>query len=838
MSKLFRRIYYLLNRRRLENELQNDIDFHREMLSGESRKDFGNPTLMRERAREAWGWGWLDRLVQDLRFGARLLKKSPGLAFTAITVLALGIGVNVTAFNIIDIFFFRPLPVRDPHSLVHLTTESENLVSNLVAYPAAAFYARNNQVFSAVLVQRWSNMTWAQESVRTGLVTANYFSELGTRAAYGRLFSPAADGAADAAPVAVLGYGFWQRHFGGDAAVIGTTINLNQRPATIIGVIPYDFVGLNPEDSERNDIWLLVEQEVYFVPQSPVLTSFDIRDSRAHMWGRLKPGIGMKAAEQALLPLARELVREHPSELQKDEHLKASPGGYASNLQANELPLFALLSTLVVLILATACGNLGNLLLGRAATREREIATRLALGATRRRIVRQLLTESFMLAAAGSAMALLLSWMASRTLVVMLGGPGNFDYSPDWRTIAFAFSAGVLACVLAGLAPARRLARQKLSGSRLRTLFMATQVMASCVLLVVSALLVRAMERALNRDPGFDYAHSLTIDPALYAHGYEGAGAADYLEKLQARIAAMPGVESVTLASCPPMGNRAWMQRSHGAVHVDVYINEVRPGFFRTMAVPLLRGRDFTPQDRDVVIVSESYAARIWPGKDPLQQLYESGDQKLPVIGVAGNARMVSMHDGNAAEMYTPIKDKNLSVAVVLVRTSQRMENFIPVLGGIARSLDPVISPQIQPIKEAFAEKIGISGKIAAVISGMGVLALLLATIGLYGVIAFNVSQRTREIGIRIALGATALRVVHTVVVQFLWPISVAMVAGLGVAAAASVIMRTALYGLNNFDPLSYLAAVGLLSAVGTLAALMPARRALKVDPVEALRCE
>ncbi len=324
MAEFFRRIYYLLNRRKLERELQNDIEAHREMMSRENRKDFGNSLLTRERSREAWGWGWLDRVVQDLRFGARMLRKSPALAFAAIAVLALGIGVNVTAFNIIDVFLFKPLPVRDPHSLVRFTTQSPENKTTEVPYPAAMFYREHNQVLSAIIAQRWSNLTLSEEtsqSVFSVLVSSNYFSELGASASYGRLFLPQSDGAPDAPPVAVLGYRFWQKHFGGDASVVGKTIRLNQRPATIVGVTGVNFSGLDPEGGERFDVWLLLQQEPYFVPESKVLTSFDDKDSRVHMWGRLKPGVSRKQAEQALLPLAQELVHEHPDELHKGEHL-------------------------------------------------------------------------------------------------------------------------------------------------------------------------------------------------------------------------------------------------------------------------------------------------------------------------------------------------------------------------------------------------------------------------------------------------------------------------------------------------------------------------------------
>ncbi len=841
MGELFRRIYYLLNRRKLEQELKNDIDFHREMLSTDARRDFGNTALMHERAREAWGWGWLDRLMQDLRFGFRLLEKSPGFAFTAITVLALGIGVNVTAFNIIDVFYFRPLPVRDPHTLVRFTTQSSEIASTEVAYPSAVFYQQHNQVLASVIVQRWLNMTLGHdktESVHSGLVSANYFSEIGASAAYGRLFTAPLDATRDAAPVVVLAYGFWQQRFGGDASIIGKTITLNGHTATVVGISPYEFAGLDPDESRRTDMWLLVEQEAYFVPQTRVLSSFDVNDSHVHMWGRLKPGVSMKTAEQALLPLARELAHEHPEALQKDEHLQAASGGYAASLGADDLPLFGLLTALVLLILATACGNLGNLLLGRAITREREIATRLALGATRGRVIRQLLTESILLAAIGSAMGLLLSWISSRALVVGLGGPGNFSYAPDWRTMLFAFGAGTVACLLAGLPPARQLAKQKHHASRTRTIFMSLQVVASCVLLVVSALLVRAMHIALNTDPGFDYAQTITIDPALYAHAFEPAAAKEYMDKLEERISHVPGVGSVSVVLNPPMGNRASIQRMQGAVRFDVYINQVRPKYFRTLGIPLLRGRDFTQEDHDVVVVSESYARRIWPGKDPLQQLYEYGKQKLPVIGIAGNAHSVGMRNGQSAEMYIPMTDEYLKESVVLLRTTGRPEDITATVADVARAVDPSLSPQVQMVKVSFQEKVGFTGKIAAMISGMGGLALLLAIVGLYGVVAYHVSQKTKEIGIRIALGATSSQVVHSVVSRFILPLSVALAAGLALASVVSLVLRTELYGLSNFDPLSYLSAVVLLGGVGTLAALVPARRALKVDPMAALKCE
>ncbi len=844
MGELFRRVYYLLNRSKLERELQSEIDFHREMLSAESRKDFGNATLMRERAREAWGWGWLDRVAQDLRFGARLLRKSPGLVLTAITVLALGIGVNVTAFNLMDVMFFKPLRVRDPLSLVRFTLDSPTSSSSEVPYPAAMFYGENSQALSAVLAQASTHMTLTEKTnqeITAGLVSANYFSELGASAGYGRLFDPRIDDVPDASPAVVLGYRFWQRHFAGDPSVVNKVVRLNQHPATVIGVLPFDFIGLDAEHGENDEVWVMIPKLPYFVPESKMVTSFDLNDSGVHMAARLRAGVSRKAAAAALQPLSQELVRQHPDALPKDLTLLAYPGGYAVHLDPADggfLAISGLFGTLVLLILAASCGNLGNLLLGHALTREREISIRMTLGATRRRIVRQLMTENLLLALLGSAGGVLMCWWIARPLIVWLGGPAHLDLAPDWRTILFAFAMGGVACILFGLSPARQATAPPKRKSRTRTIFMATQITASCVLLVLSGLLVRALHRASNVDPGFDYARIITVDPQLYAHGYTPAKSEEYMQELRTRLEQLPGVESAALAAVTPLGNHVRMMRARGEIKVNIHLNDISPHYFQAMGISLLRGRDFVPQDRNAAIVSESAARNLWPGKDPMQQTWKEGDRQLAVIGVAGNARSTGLRNGDDAQIYMPIAAESISTATMLVRTSQAPEDVVANVSAVARAIDPSLSPNVQLLKTTLAEKLSDSQHIAGVVGGMGTLALVLAIVGLYGVVAYNVSQKTREIGIRIALGATSTGIVRNMVANFLRPLSIAMASGLVMAALLSAILRQYLYGLSNLDPLSYLAAAGLLSVVGGVAALLPARRALKVDPMEALRCE
>ena len=846
MGQLFRRIYYLLNRRRLQRELDNDMLAHREMMSPELRRDFGNPAALREHSNTMWGWGWLERFLQDVRFGARVFYKAPAVTLTAIAVLALGIGVNVTAFNFVDIVFFRPLPVRDPHSLVHFTTQFNQGSSSLVSYPAAMFYRDHSDVLETMMAQGRTQMALSEDqpqSIHISLVTANYLSDLGVSAAYGRVFIPASDEKPDATPVAILDYGFFQRHFGGDPGIVNRTIRINQRPVTVIGVLPPHFVELDPGGTEQaDDVWLLIDQEAYFIPDTKTLASFDPSDSGIRMFGRFKPGVTLKAGEQALLPLAAEMEREYPGKIHRGEHLRASAGGYSAEFSAADVPAFGLFAALVLLVLAVTCGNLGNLLLGHAVTREREISIRLSLGATRGRILRQLITESFLLAMAGSCVALLLSLYASHALLLITGERlVGFNVMPSWRTMGVALGLGFFAGVLFGLPAARQLSRELHRVSRVRSVFMATQIAASCVLLVLSALLVHALGHALNSDPGFDYAKVAVVDPQLYAHSYSISAAVSYVKDLKQRVLQAPGVEAAAMVLHPPLGNDITM--GHGVSSIDgskfgIYYSQVDSEFFHTMSISLLRGRTFEPGEQNAAIVGESTARRLWPGKEALDQLYLFNGKKLPVIGVVNSAHIMDLRDGDSGEVYLPIDEKKLVEAVLLIKSSRSPEETAAIAGQLARSQDPQLSPMVSTLKKSYDEKVGDSAKLTGIIGGMGALALLLAAIGLYGVVSYNVGQRTKEIGIRIALGARSSKVIGSILSSLVVPLCVAIFAGLGLAAALSFILRTVLYGVDHLDPLSYVTAAAVLTGVSVLAALVPARRATRVDPMIALRTE
>jgi predicted permease len=499
-------------------------------------------------------------------------------------------------------------------------------------------------------------------------------------------------------------------------------------------------------------------------------------------------------------------------------------------------PVAALVSALVLLILAVACGNLGSLLLARGVAREREIAIRTAVGAGSGRLIRQLLTESLLLALLGSVVGLALGYVVLRNLMVWTETPMWLNPAPDWRVVVFALGIGFVAAILFGLTPALQIARQRHRVARMRQFLVGIQVAASCVLLIVASLLVRALDSAISTDPGFEYRQLVSINPSLGAHGYSSAKARDYLDAFKSRLADVPGVASVSLASTPPLGNKKVTAGAEiGGRAIDIHINVVDPKFFQTMKIPLLRGRNLMPGDPHAIVISDSLARR-WPTGDPLGRPLQIGDTKYAVAGISGSARLVALEDSDAVEMYQLAQADDMPSMVILVRTSRPPEGLLPFVASIAKTIDSNIFPEIQTLKSGFRNKVQGAEYAAVSVSLLGSVALLLACLGIVGLVAYAVSQRTKEIGIRMALGAKSSDILSTVLHQFSRPVAFGLVAGVAGAAALSQILRQELYGISNLDPIAYLAAVAIFVAAVLLAGLLPARRALRVDPLRALR--
>jgi len=835
MGEIFRRIRYLINRRRFDAELESDMEFHREMAARAGRSNFGNTLLMRERAREAWGWTWLDRLAQDLSYAVRTLARSPGLSVTAVLVLAIGIGVNVAAFSVFNMVALEPLPVRDPGSLVRLERRSPQNYTSEMPYSSAVFYeehAKSLKAMIAVLGVPPMQMDNELQSTSASFATANYFSELGTTAAVGRLFDPAREREETAPPVVVLSYTLWQHRFNGDPGVVGRTVRLNRKPATVIGVTPYEFASLG---GQTPDLWMPIAQQPYFVTGSSVLT--DPGASSVRMWGRLAPGVTEKMAAEDLKALTNELRRQHPKDIWEDEYIDIHPGGHLQVMQPEMYQVAAMVALLTMLILAVACANLGGLLLARAVTREREIGIRMAIGATRARIFRQLATESVVLALLGAAAGLGLSSLGMRIALTQFDAAGWLSAKPDWRVLAFTFGMAMAAAVFFGFAPALQIARQRQRKTMVRQMLIAAQVAASCVLLIVAGLLVRATLHVLYTDPGFAYEHLVSVDAQLAQHNYSPAAAKAYLDAIQERIRALPGVKSVSLVKLPPMGHTiARMDKDINGHHVPIYPNWVAPGLFETMGIPVHLGRTFYAGEKNAVIVSESMARREWSGENPIGQQLPNGDAKDTVVGVAGDAHVNALNDDDAVEQYWPAQQADMPEMAVMVRAAGEPDSLPPMIKGICESMDAKVFPEIRQMKVLYHDNVlELIENIAKAVTLIGLVALLVAGVGIIGLVSYSVSQRMKEIAIRMALGAGRGQLLRAVLRQFVWPVAVGMAAGVGIAAAASRVLRTALYGVSNLDPASYIMATFVMMAILCLAALLPARRALRLDLAKTL---
>lgn len=835
MGELLRRIRYLMNRRRLDAELADEMEFHREMAEKAGRKNFGSMALSREQAREAWGWAWLDNFVQDLRFGMRIWVRTPGLTFVAILVLALGVGVNVAAFSFFDQVALRPLPVPDAERIVRLERRSPDKYTSEMAYPSFLFYREHAKTLSAtmaVLGVPPLQMDEDKQQTSASFVTANYFTELGARAMYGRLFEPGVDDDANAPAAVVISYGLWQRRFGGNASVIGQIVRLNRKPATVVGVLAETFASLG---GQRPDLWMPTAQQPYFIEGSKALQ--DWGDSSVRMWGKLAVGINAGAAGQELRMLTDELRRQHPDAVWEGEFIQVSPGGHLQVMQAEMYRVAGMVGVLTLLILVVCCTNLGGLLMARSVTREREIGIRMSIGAVRTRILRQLCTESLLLAGAGSLAGLALAYATIRILLAKMDAPRWLSATPDWRVLGFTVAMTAGAALLFGLAPALQIAREKHRKALARQILVGIQITGSTVLVILAALLLRATQHALSSDPGFAYEQLVSIDPQLGRHNYKAEAARSYLEEMENRIRGLAGVTSVSLVELPPLGHVV----SREDLEIDgrpvrLYPNWVTPDFFETMRIPLKMGRTFYPGEKGAVIVSESFARIQWPGQNPLGQRIGEEAKRATVVGVAGDARINALSDDDATEQYWPAGGDEMPNMVLIVRSTGEPEQLAAAARTISESMDASIFPEIRQIKLLYRENVEQIELAASGVSAVGMAAVGLSCVGIIGLVAFTVTQRTKEMAIRIAVGEPGIVVLGTVLRQFIVPMAIGLIAGTSLAIAGSKLLRVVLYGINNLDMASYAGAIFILTALMALSMILPAVRLLKLNLAATLR--
>ncbi len=834
MKELFRRLHFLLSRRRCDRELESEMEFHREMAARVGNDEFGNVLRLREEARDAWGWTWIDRLGQDLRYGFRMMARSPGFTLMAVIVLAIGIGVNVAAFSVFDMVALRALPVPDANRLVRLERRSPNNYTSEMAYPSFLFYREHARTLSDAMAVLGVPPVQIDDDIQgtsSSFVTPNYFTELSTRAAFGRMLDPMLDGSIGRPPVMVISYGLWQRRFGGDSSVVGRTIHLNKKPVTVIGVAPSALATLGGQDP---DIWLPIAQQPYFIDGSRVLNDFD--NASVRMWGKLAPGVTAQVAEQELRSLTNELRLQHPTAVWDHEFIQISPGGHLQVMQPEMYQVAAMAGVLTLLILAVACGNLGALLLARAVQREREIGIRRAVGASGARVFRQLCTESLLLASLGAVAGLALGCAVIRITLTTLDAPKWLSTVPNARILLFTFAMSFVSALLFGLTPAFQIARHGQHKTTARQMLVTAQLAGSCMLLIVAGLLVRAAHHALYTNPGFGYERLISIDGQLNQHGYTASRAKAYLDQMETRIRAAPGVHSVSLVLLPPLGHAvSYANTAIGGRNVRIYPNWVAPDFFVTMQIPILLGRTFHANEKNAAIVSKSFARAQWPGQNPLGKLAGEGKLKDVVVGVVEDAHMNALSDDDALEEYWPAAEEQMAGMVVIARTEGAVENLPNAAKSISESLDPKLFPEIRSIKALYSKSVSQIERIAGAVTLVGLVALCLAGVGVVGLVSFTVWQRTKEIAIRLALGATPSNILTVILWQFSGPVVIGLVAGTVIAAASSNILRRALFGISNLDVIAYAGAVVFLVAILAVSALLPARRALRVNVSKAL---
>jgi putative ABC transport system permease protein len=809
-------------------------------------------------------------LRQDVTYAVRLLWRSPLFTLTAVLSLAIGIAGNAVVFSVADALFLRARPgIAEPERLVDIG--SADGFDNM-SYPNVADLRARNTVFEDIAAYRDRPQPMALgsganvERVFAGWVGGNYFDVLGARMTLGRGFTAAEDNPSGGSAVVVLSHDMWQRRLGGDPGIAGRTITLNRLPYVVVGVAPPEFAG---NSLATNDLWLPLS-----APEAQRIELFTMRQG---VWlqaiGRLKPDASLAQARAQAGQIARDLEREFPDTNEGFAFGMRPSARVSGDIEGTVLSFVGLLFAMVTLILLIACTNVGSMLLARGTQRTREIATRLALGAARTRVIRQLVTESLLIAASGAALGIagsLLLVRLARTAAPALPFPIGVNFAVDWRVVVFSVALAVIAGLLAGLLPAIQATRAALaatmkwessnrSRSRLRQTFVVAQIAMSMLLVVCALLLGRALATAYRIDPGFatNNVDALQLDFRL--GGYDDASGQRFAEDLLARASSLPGIESIATSRMLPLGGAglglgplfpADRPREDQNRLTPLDWNVVSPDYFSTVGTRILRGRPFDASDTAastrVAIVSEMLASRAWPGQDPIGQRLtqlgftpERGEfiNELLVVGVAQDVRFRAVDTPPRAFVYVAATQEPGSQVYLLARTNG--PSAIPALRALVTSIDPNVPVIEATTLDAVAANGLAPNRIAAILAGgLGVVGIFLAALGIYGVTAFSVSQRTREIGVRVALGAVSGDVFRLVVSGGMRLALIGIVIGAAAAAAASQLLTGMLYGVPPIDPLAFVGGSALFATAALLASLFPARRAIGLNPVDALRAE
>jgi predicted permease len=884
-GELWRRLTALLRRDQIDADLAEEMRLHVELRAQQqaeagvsteearyaAQRRFGNALLWKEAGRDSWGWRWLESCLQDLRYALRMLRRSPGFTAAAVLSLALGIGANTAIFTLIDALLLRMLPVNEPQQLVWLARFTlERTGGHSFPYPFYRELREQKSVLSGLLcysgMSAALNIDGIAERATGELVSGNYFEVLGLKPVIGRVFTAEDEKTPGAGRVAMLSYGYWVRRFGADPAVVGRVIHLS--------VSPRGFDGL--------DIGQSVDVRIPIVMQAEMWAEKSFLESRNDWWmdlvGRLRPGITREQAQAALQPqfvaYVRTLAEPHPTEYQRrvfaSQRIALDPMARGEQRLGRQFgrSLYVLMAV-VGTVLLIACVNIANLLLARSAAREREIAIRLAIGAGRGRLMRQMLTESLSLAMMGGLLGIGVAYVGTRILASFL--PPDYHVTPsiglapDLRVLAFTFAVAIVSGILFGLAPALQSVRisvtPELKGGKatgrtsvaIGKLLVSAQVALSVLLLAGAGLFARSLHNLYTMDMGFARENVLVarIDPTLSAYTPERLR--QFYREATAQVAALPGVRSASYAWINLVAQSGW----GSGIKVEGYTpregdpgpdrNAIASDYFHTLGIPILAGRDFGPQDQanspHVAIVNEKFARFYFGNQNPIGRLIgPQGDDKptFTIVGVVKNGKYADLREETSRFWYIPYEQLDRTGSLYLfVRSVGRPETMISTIRGAVQKIDHrVLFDDPKTLDVQIDEDLSTDRLLATLSAFFSILAVLLASIGLYGVMAYSVARRTHDIGIRMALGAQRRDVLWMVLRQAFLLVVAGIAIGVPLTFALTRVVSSLLYGLSSSDPLTLSAAVLILFAIAALASYLPARRASRLDPMTALHYE
>ena len=808
----------------------------------------------------------MQTILRDLRYGIRMLAKSPVFTVVAVLSLGLGIGANTTVFSLMDAVMLRSLPLQNPEQIVDIATVVEGTEPHTdFSYSLYKGLRDNNQALSGVLAYSDTNFGLAagDQTERIGgeYVSANYFSVLGVQPTIGSTFS-ASDEQLGAPRAAVISDALWSKFLNRDPSVLQKTITLNGRTFSVVGVAPRGFSGLLR--GIKTDVWVSLPQMAGLSNNPELMTSPNI--SWMNLAGRLKPGTSIQQAQAQLSSVLPGVSEEAKKSGKWGVALKESAGGNDAYVAELARPL-TLLFIAVVLILAIACANVASLLLARAKSRGKEIGIRLALGASRRRIVFQLLTESMLLSLAGGALGLLIAFWTSdlaSNLRTRAAGEVTLDVGPNARILLFTLAASVLTVLLFGVLPALRASRVDLvpvlkdgtttpvfrRGPSLHSLMVVTQVTLSLILLAAGGLFLRSLWKLQAIEKGFTGENVLAMSLNMGLQGYDAKRGAQFYTAALDRLSSAPGIQSVSLASALPVsigGSRMDLAPNSTKPALDtkvaIEIIATAPRFFETTGLPLLQGREFRNIDAEkstkVIIVNETMAKKFWPDRDAVGQSFHDGQSAYEVVGVARDTKYRNLREAPRNTMYQPLAQAYRSNMTLLVRTAGDPESVAPVVQNELHAIEPALTIyNVRTLLEHVGRSLYVERMETIIFGLLGLLALVLTAIGVYGVVAYSVAQRTRELGIRMALGAQKMDVLKLILVKGLVLVAWGSAIGLVASYWLSRLIANQLYGVSPSDPATLVSVAVLLGAVALLASYIPARRATKVDPLIALRYE